>query len=109
MPHYTFVVMTNAVDGRDDEFNKWYDGQHVRDVLDIPGMMSAQRFKLSSVQRMKASCPYRYLALYEIETDNLQAVMDELGSRSGTAAMPLSDSLSSDRFAYVFEPMSGKP
>ena len=77
MARHVLVALTNAADGRDDEFNDWYNNQHLGDVLQIPGFVSAQRFKLGAAQRM-ASPPYKYLTLYEIETDNIQETMSAL-------------------------------
>ena len=41
-----FLVFSNPVEGRDGEFNEWYDTVHVPEVLAIPGILSAQRFDL---------------------------------------------------------------
>jgi hypothetical protein len=59
------VVRTNAVPGREDEYNKWYDGEHVPEMLSIPGFVRAQRY----VVHGPADAPpeFRYLAIYEIE------------------------------------------
>jgi len=46
MAKYVFVVMTNAVAGQEAEFNRWYDEEHLADVLKLPGMVSAQRFQV---------------------------------------------------------------
>jgi hypothetical protein len=44
---YTLVVLTNAVEGKEAEFNEWYSKTHLKDVIAIPGFKSAQRFKIS--------------------------------------------------------------
>ena len=36
MSRYLFVVMTNSGEGKDAEFNRWYDNQHIPDVLRVP-------------------------------------------------------------------------
>lgn len=108
MPSYTLVVLTNALPGRDQEFNDWYDNRHLGEVLQIPGFISARRFKLTKQQRRRTPSPYEYLALYEIETDDLEKVMDELRSRSGSAIMPITDAMAEERFNYVFEPLPAK-
>ena len=41
MQKHIFIVYTNAVEGRDDEYNAWYDDQHLNDVLKIPGVVAA--------------------------------------------------------------------
>mgnify|MGYP001183584620 CR=1 FL=1 len=101
---YKFVVLTNAVDGRDAEFNDWYTNVHLPDVLAIPGVVSAERFKLAHAQRI-AEQPYGYLAIYEVETDDLKSVTAEIGKRAGTPAMVLSDAMAPEKLAAIFAPI----
>lgn len=101
---HLFVVLTNAVDGMDEAFNDWYTNRHLSDVVAIPGIKSARRFELSDAQRM-TDPPYRYCALYEIETDDLPSVVKELVDRSNTKTMPLSEAMAEDRLAIIFKPM----
>ena len=92
MGRYKLLVLTNAVNGRDDEFNQWYNNQHIPDALDVPGYVAAQRFRIADVQMAGApASQWRYLAIYEIETDDLKATMNESMSRAGTERMPQSD------------------
>ena len=48
MPRYNLIVLTNPVDGREDEYNDWYTNVHLDDVLKIPGVVGAQRFRRTS-------------------------------------------------------------
>lgn len=102
---YLLIVLTNPVEEREDEFNEWYSGRHLNDVLDLPGVAAAQRYRLTALQRAMTSSPYRYLAIYEVETDDLAATVSALRDRAGTDAMPISDAMAQDRYAYFFEPM----
>lgn len=101
---YKFVVLTNAVEDRDDEFNDWYSSVHLRDVMAIPGIVAAERFTLAHAQR-NPDQPYRYLAIYEIETDDLRWVASEIGRRAGTSAMVISDAMAADKLAAIFTPI----
>ncbi|TQN62445.1 hypothetical protein FLX27_05915 [Agrobacterium tumefaciens] len=105
MARYSLIVLTNPVEGREEEFNEWYSGRHLDDVLDLPGVVAAQRYRLAALQRATASSPYRYLAIYEVDTDDLAATVAALRDRAGTDAMPISDSMAQDRYAYFFEPI----
>jgi hypothetical protein len=89
MTKYCFVVVSNPVTGREAEYNTWYNTQHLQDVLKIPGFVAVQRFKVTH----DSALPGQYIALYEMETDNPQAVLDNLHSRAGTPAMQVSDAL----------------
>src|SRR5712692_5831572 len=74
MAKYTFVVMTNPTAGKEAEFNEWYNKHHIPDVLNVPGFVCGQRFRLADTQMGgENSNVYKYLALYEIETDDLAA------------------------------------
>ncbi len=107
MSRYTFVVLTNASGGRDGEFNEWYNNKHIPDVLNIPGFVAAQRFSIASAQMDGATSPWRYLALYELDTDDLAGALKELAARVGTPAMVMSDSLDMKGIgAYVFSPIA---
>lgn len=94
MAKYTFVVFTNpTTPAQEAEYNEWYNKVHIADVLNVPGFVAAQRFKLAEAQFGAGPHTHRYLALYEIETDNAQASLDELKKRIGTADMVMSDGI----------------
>jgi hypothetical protein len=66
------IVFANPVEGKDDEFNEWYENVHIPDLLAIPGMLSAQRFDLhdAEIYRTMGITPeHRYLTIYEMEGD----------------------------------------
>ena len=92
MARHHLLAFTNPVAGREDEFNRWYDERHVPDLLAVPGFVSAQRFALSDATG-QGKPGWTYLALYELETDDLPALMEEVRSRLGTDAIPVSDAL----------------
>jgi hypothetical protein len=94
MAQYFFVVITNAIAGKEQEFNTWYDQQHLADVLRIPGFVAARRFELAEPQ---SDLPGRYLALYELETDDPQAALAELKRRAGTEQMVVSEALDASK------------
>jgi hypothetical protein len=109
MPKYTFVVLTNPVAGKEDEYNKWYNGQHIPDILNIPGFAAAQRFCVADHQMGSAPAKQKYLALYEIETDDLEATINELKSRQGTPEIVASDAIDmKDVVAVYFQPVAEK-
>lgn len=107
MAKYTLVVLSNPTAGKEAEFNEWYDKVHVPDVLRVPGFVAAQRFKLNGPQLNDAPRPHRYLALYEIDTDDIQASVDELRRRAGTIEMAISDAIDiKGVFATMFSPVA---
>jgi len=106
MAKYSFLVFTDAVEGREDEFNSWYDNTHLHDVLKVPGFVAARRFKLAEFQRGAPPDLGKYLAVYEIETDDLPHTLALLSKRSGTPAMVMSDAMAPVRGAIVYEGLS---
>jgi hypothetical protein len=48
---------------------------------------------------------YKYLAIYDIETDDLAHTLAAFGQRSGTSKMSMSDAMASRRSSVAFKPM----
>ena len=92
------LVMTKPRDGADDEFNDWYDRIHLPEVLAVPGFVSARRFR--AMPSVRGTLPdQRYLAIYEIEADDLDAAQRRVVAAAAT--MDISDMLDRD-VAAVF-------
>lgn len=108
MATHVYVVQTNPVEGKEDEYNDWYDNQHLADILRLPGFVSAQRFRLAPTDPPQSS-PQRYLAIYEIETDDIDAVNAALVAAAGSPALPISGALDLANFSGAyFEAISEK-
>ena len=57
-----FLVYTDLVDSKyDEEFNAWYDTQHLPQLLELPGFLDAARY-------VAVKGGPKYLAAYELET-----------------------------------------
>ena len=104
---YYFFVFSNPVAGHEDEYNKWYNEQHAPDVVAIPGFVTAQRFvktELPLYRMVDLQVP-KYLVVYKIVTDNVNAVFDEVSRRlkaGETVMSPTFDSKTS--VSYVYRP-----
>lgn len=103
MPRCVFIVQTNPVPGREDEYNNWYTNVHLPDVLKVPGIVSAQRFRRTAQQRGAGPYPWDYLAIYECESEDVAKVIAGLTERSGTPAMVMSTSLAEARSSCFYE------
>jgi antibiotic biosynthesis monooxygenase (ABM) superfamily enzyme len=74
------VVMTNCVDqSREEEFNRWYDDVHVPEMLTLPGYVSARRLRVTDDEGGSA---FRYLILFEVETDDPIASYQDMRRRA---------------------------
>lgn len=72
MAKFLMVIQTNCKDAAcEAEFNEWYDNIHIPDVLESPGFINATRYEDVEPAEGKA----RYIATYEIETDDIDATM----------------------------------
>jgi hypothetical protein len=103
MTRYAFVVHTNPVEGREDEYNHWYSNLHIPLLLQCPGVVSARRLTLAGAQLRDTVQAFSYLAIYEIETDDPQAFVDAVLSRAGTELLPTSSALAPGACAVLWE------
>ncbi len=94
MGKYVMVAQSQSKQGRDDEYNEWYDGTHFPDMCSIPGVKSGRRFELAMVPRGQPGL--QYLAIFEVEVDDPASVMAEIGKRLTDGAMKVSDALDAD-------------
>jgi hypothetical protein len=107
MESYRFIVLSNPVSGREDEYNDWYSNRHIQDVVEAYGFTAAQRFVLASDPRNPAATPeYQYMAIYEMETDNLAKSLADLGVRKDTDDMPLTNALKRPVATMIVKPIS---
>ena len=100
-----YLVFSNPVDGMEDEFNTWYDTVHVHEVLAMPGILMAQRYKLFDAEITHAegmpTPTHRYLTICEMEGD-VDVVMAKIGEAYFTGAMSMSESLDLTSAAMSF-------
>lgn len=101
---YEFFVLTNPTEGREQEFNRWYDEVHVPDVLKVPGFTSAKRFKAAKGQDGGKQPHWSYAAIYKIVTDDLPETLKAMHDRAGTPDMIMSEAIDLDGvYATVYE------
>jgi hypothetical protein len=84
---YTLIVYTGPADGREDDYNTWYDDVHLGEFSSLPGVISGRRFKVAGDDSKPLYC-----AIYELSShpDEVMAAMNA-GIKQGT--MHMSDAL----------------
>ena len=87
MAKYCVIGGTNPIGGREEEFYRWYEAVHLRDVLKVSGTLNARLY------RAVGNAKYKYFAIVELDTDDPVAVLAELSARGGTPDMELTDAL----------------
>jgi hypothetical protein len=96
------IVLTNAVDGQDEQFNDWYTDRHLQDVLAVDGFVAAQRFAFAP-GKLGPEAPFRYLAIYEVEADSVEeAEQALLAAARDERRMPISDAMARERATWWF-------
>jgi hypothetical protein len=100
-----FVVLTNAVEGKEDEYNSWYSDQHLTDVVGLDGFKAAQRFVLADQPRAK-DAKYKYLAIYEVDGDQMEKAQNALRAATKDKLIPISAALDPDTSALWYTPIT---
>lgn len=101
MARYQYVVMTEALPGREAEFEEWYANQHIPDVARVPGVIAARRFHIDKVISGPDGAAWINLAIYEIESDDPDTVLAAIKARAGTDEMPMTDALARSSMVQV--------
>jgi hypothetical protein len=81
MRTFELIVLSDATPGHDADYNKWYDTEHVHDVLIVPGFETAQRFVLISNQTPKSYRLPRYAIRFVFQSADLQATAADIKHR----------------------------
>ncbi|MGZ4199361.1 MAG: hypothetical protein ACXVP1_04175 [Thermoleophilia bacterium] len=73
---HLMVVLSNVKPGQEAEFNRWY-GEHMLDTInELQGFASGQRFERADLPEAPGN-PYRYLAVYEVDGDDLATAYEQ--------------------------------
>lgn len=91
MAKLKLLALTNAVPGREADFEAWYDEQHLSDILSLKGVKSAQRYKL--VAKLNGADQGANLALYDVECDDPAALLAEMGEVAASGRMAMTDAM----------------
>ncbi len=100
MAKYCLVVVSDPVPGKEEEYNRWYNEQHLPDVLKVPGFGAAQRFKAMG----DGGLPGKYIALYEMDCDSpkaAEAALAELYKIADTPQLFISDAIDRVRLSVT--------
>jgi|SoiMethySBSTD1v2_1073268.scaffolds.fasta_scaffold1472297_1 hypothetical protein len=79
MAEFLVMVLSNPVEGREQEFDEWYEHTHLDEILATAGFRAAQRYRLDGQRGFAAS--HGFLALYETEGESADEVIERLNAR----------------------------
>ncbi|MDB5444868.1 MAG: hypothetical protein JWQ97_185 [Phenylobacterium sp.] len=110
MAQAKMIVLAAATDGQVAALDEWYETRHVPDLLQVPGVKSIQRFDARMLKVPEGAPGWDFIGIYDLEADDIDAVLREAGVRMGTPQMPASPALDSSKtLALVAYPKSKKP
>ena len=95
MAKFVMIVQSDPLEGRDAEYNAWYDGTHIPELLQIPGITAARRLEATPI--VVGAPGAKYITFYEIEAENPGAVMAEMGARGADGRMSRSVAVDSSK------------
>ena len=101
MGEYKLVVMTSPVEGREDEYNDWYDNEHLGDICALPGFEGATRYELEPGQDNPTG--HKYLAIYDMETDDVGATMQTMISAATSGKMHISEAMAMPTVTLLYK------
>jgi hypothetical protein len=107
-----FLAWSNPVDDAStDEFNDWYDGTHVPQVrAAIPAIAAVHRYTLAEVPGSVGAQPaQRYLAVYEMDTDDVAGAAAALGAAMAGGKMDLTRTMDTTANPPILQWYQGWP
>jgi hypothetical protein len=75
MTTHIIMALTNPIEGREDDYDRWFEQTHVPELLAVPQIASAQRYEIAADQLSPVAPPYRYLTAYEVDGDDLPTAL----------------------------------
>ena len=84
-----YVETMPASPDREAEYHKWYNDTHLAQILSVEGIVSARRFAPND-----GGGPF--IAIYELDCDDLDAAVVRLGELGATGTMTGLENLAMD-------------
>lgn len=93
MTKHVLLALTSPRQGDEEAYNAWYNDVHIPEILTVPGILSARRFK-TRIVNAPGGAQWQYAAVYEVETDDLRATLKALGEVTSPPIAALDQSAS---------------
>lgn len=103
MARHLLLAFSAATPGQEAEYHRWYDDVHLGEVRSaVPEVTNASRYELT--QQMRGEFPAHFLAIYEIEAEDVDAVRRKL--QAAVPTMNISPAIAFDGVtAGIFQPL----
>jgi hypothetical protein len=83
-------TLSNPTPGMEEEFNRWYGGEHAEHGLATPGIVAGQRFRREALGPWPAG-KHDYMMIWEMEDPKF--ALEQLAAARGGEKMPISPSI----------------
>ena len=94
MPRALYTVHSRpSSPEREDEYNDWYDNVHLPDLLNVKGVVGASRYRVAKAQQGGPVEGPQYLAIYEVDIEDVQDFFDDMMRAATDGSMRMSDAL----------------
>lgn len=103
---YSMIVFSNPESGLEDEYLDWYAGQHIHDLLRIPGYVGCKFYKLADVQLSAAEQKYKYMIVWDLETDDIDSVIKDIAARMKDGRTVFDPAFNTDYFDTTMTPIT---
>jgi len=80
MRTHKMMVLAKAAAGRTEELARWYDETHIPDLLEVPGVVSAERHTLSPIKQPAGSPGWDFMVIYELAGEDPLAIVAAMGA-----------------------------
>lgn len=102
---HLLLVLSEPVPGKEDEYNDWYTGTHLGEVVNTPGFVAAQRFEFV-VSKDGTPPPFSHIAIYEVEGDLFEA--KEALAAGRDKRVPVPDAMAEVRKSWWYTSISDR-
>jgi hypothetical protein len=95
---YTLIVYTSPAEGREDEYNAWYDDVHLPEFCALPGVINGRRFQVTS---KTADGKPTYAAIYETST-HPREVLAAMNAAVEDGSVHMTDAVDQTSVTFTF-------
>lgn len=103
---YSMIVFSNPADELETEYLDWYAGQHIHDLLRIPGYVGCKFYRLADVQLSPAAQKYQYMIIWDLETDDIDSVLKDIAARMKDGRTVFVPAFNTDYFDATMTPIT---
>jgi hypothetical protein len=98
MPRGKLIVVNEPASPEvEEEYNAWYDGDHLPHFLaSVPTITGAKRYRIAPGQNSPIPGAPRYLAIYDIEADDVMDAFRQLRRATMDGKVIMTDQIRSD-------------